>query len=54
LIIIWKGAISFGLVNIPVSMYVVPENKDVKFNFLHMDTIFYPDEIRYPSSFNLG
>ncbi|MHB8170494.1 MAG: non-homologous end joining protein Ku [Thermincolia bacterium] len=31
----WKGAISFGLVNVPVKMYSVTENKDIKFNYLH-------------------
>ncbi|MGE5379601.1 MAG: Ku protein [Methylocystaceae bacterium] len=34
---IWKGAVSFGLVNIPVSMYVATENKDIKFNYLHRE-----------------
>lgn len=33
----WKGAISFGLVNIPVSMYVATENKDITFNYLHKE-----------------
>ncbi len=33
--VLWKGAISFGLVNIPVSMYVATENKDIKLNYLH-------------------
>lgn len=32
---LWKGAVSFGLVNIPVSMYVATENKDIKFKYLH-------------------
>lgn len=32
---LWKGAVSFGLVNIPVNMYVATENKDIKFNYLH-------------------
>lgn len=31
----WKGAISFGLVNIPVKLYTATEKKDVKFNYLH-------------------
>jgi len=31
----WKGAISFGLVNVPVKMYAATENKDIKFNYLH-------------------
>jgi DNA end-binding protein Ku len=34
---LWKGAVSFGLVNIPVSMYVATENKDLKFNYLHQE-----------------
>lgn len=32
---LWKGAISFGLVNIPVKLYTATENKDIKFNYLH-------------------
>ena len=32
---IWKGSISFGLVNIPVRLYTATEEKDVKFNSLH-------------------
>jgi DNA end-binding protein Ku len=35
--VLWKGAISFGLVNIPVNMYVATENKDIKFNYLHKE-----------------
>jgi len=35
--VLWKGAISFGLVNIPISMYVATENKDIKFNYLHKE-----------------
>ncbi len=35
--VLWKGAISFGLVNIPVSMYVATENKDIKFSYLHKE-----------------
>ena len=31
----WKGSISFGLVNIPVRMYSAVEDKDVRFNQLH-------------------
>jgi DNA end-binding protein Ku len=31
----WKGAISFGLVTIPVSVYPVTEEKGLKFNQLH-------------------
>jgi DNA end-binding protein Ku len=31
----WKGAISFGLVTIPVAVYPATEEKSVKFNQLH-------------------
>lgn len=31
----WKGAISFGLVNIPIKMYSAVESKSVKFRQLH-------------------
>jgi DNA end-binding protein Ku len=31
----WKGAISFGLVTIPVAVYPVTEEKSLKFNQLH-------------------
>lgn len=36
---LWKGAISFGLVNIPINMYVATENKDIKFNYLHKECL---------------
>lgn len=32
---VWKGSISFGLVNIPVKMFTATENKDIKFKYLH-------------------
>jgi len=32
---IWKGAISFGLVNIPVKMYAATEEKDISLRYLH-------------------
>ena len=32
---IWKGAISFGLVNIPVKMYAATEDKDISLRMLH-------------------
>ncbi|NLM52143.1 MAG: Ku protein [Firmicutes bacterium] len=32
---IWKGAISFGLVSIPVKLFAATEQKDVKFRYLH-------------------
>jgi DNA end-binding protein Ku len=31
----WKGAISFGLVNVPIKLYTATEASDVKFNYLH-------------------
>lgn len=32
---VWKGSISFGLVNIPVKMFTATENKDIRFRQLH-------------------
>ncbi len=32
---IWKGAISFGLVHVPVKMYPAVERKDISFSMLH-------------------
>lgn len=32
---VWKGYISFGLVNIPVKMFAATEEKDVRFRLLH-------------------
>lgn len=32
---IWNGAISFGLVTIPVKLYTATESKDVRFHLLH-------------------
>jgi DNA end-binding protein Ku len=33
----WKGAIQFGLVTIPVKLYLATESKGVGFNMLHSD-----------------
>lgn len=33
----WKGTISFGLVNIPVKLHTATENKDVKLRQLHKE-----------------
>lgn len=33
----WKGAISFGLVNIPIKMYSAVESKSIKFRQLHKE-----------------
>ncbi|MCI1261065.1 MAG: Ku protein [Tetrasphaera jenkinsii] len=32
---IWKGAVSFGLVNVPVRLYAATENHDVQFRQVH-------------------
>jgi DNA end-binding protein Ku len=32
---IWKGAVSFGLVAIPVKLYTATEDKDISFHLLH-------------------
>ncbi|MFC7687249.1 Ku protein [Ureibacillus sp. GCM10028918] len=34
---VWKGSISFGLVNIPVKLHTATENKDVKLRQLHKE-----------------
>ena len=31
----WKGSLSFGLVNIPVKLFAATENRDLKFRYLH-------------------
>jgi DNA end-binding protein Ku len=33
----WKGSVSFGLVNVPVRMFAATESKDVKFKYLHKE-----------------
>ena len=35
---IWSGAISFGLVNVPVKLYSAVNRKTVRFHQLHDDT----------------
>lgn len=32
---LWKGAISFGLINIPVSLYTATREQELKFHLLH-------------------
>ncbi len=32
---VWKGSISFGLVNVPIRLHSATESKDVKFRYLH-------------------
>ncbi|WP_102346513.1 non-homologous end joining protein Ku [Bacillus sp. Marseille-P3661] len=34
---IWKGAISFGLVNIPINLFAATENKDISFRSIHKE-----------------
>ncbi len=34
---LWKGSISFGLVNIPVKLYLATQKKDISFRNLHVD-----------------
>lgn len=31
----WKGSISFGLVNIPVRMFAATEDRDIRFKYIH-------------------
>ena len=58
---LWKGAISFGMVSIPVKLYSATEEKDVRFNQLHKadmsrirqkivgDGLFYLVQTRLPA-----
>jgi DNA end-binding protein Ku len=32
---LWKGAVSFGMVSIPIKMYTATDEKDISFNQLH-------------------
>lgn len=41
---IWKGALSFGLVNIPVQMYTASHEKEISFVLLHKKDL---SQIRY-------
>lgn len=41
---IWKGAISFGLVNIPVSLFTASREKEISFVLLHKKDL---SEVRY-------
>ncbi|MCA1840349.1 MAG: Ku protein [Actinomycetota bacterium] len=41
---IWKGAITFGLITIPVGLYSALDEKDIRFNQLHDDDM---GRIRY-------
>lgn len=33
----WKGSLSFGLVNVPVRMFAATESKDIKLRYLHKE-----------------
>src|ERR1700690_1777700 len=41
---LWKGAISFGLVNIPIRLYKASKERELKFKLLHKKDL---SEIRY-------
>ncbi|CAH1191984.1 Non-homologous end joining protein Ku [Paenibacillus auburnensis] len=41
---IWKGAVSFGLVHVPVKMYSSTEDKDIPLRMLHRE---YKEPIQY-------
>jgi DNA end-binding protein Ku len=41
---IWKGAVSFGLVHVPVKMYSATEDKDIPLRMLHRE---YREPIQY-------
>lgn len=34
---LWRGAISFGMVSIPIKLYTATEEKDVRFHMLHKE-----------------
>src|SRR6187397_3679056 len=35
----WKGSIQFGLVTIPIKLYLATESKGISFNMLHKDDL---------------
>ncbi len=35
----WKGAVQFGLVTIPVKLYLATESKGISFNMLHKEDL---------------
>src|ERR1700722_4050717 len=41
---IWKGSISFGMINIPIRLYKASESRELKFRLLHKKDL---SEIRY-------
>lgn len=44
---IWRGAISFGMVSIPVKLYTATESKDVSFRQLHRDDLARIRQLRW-------
>ena len=44
---IWKGAISFGMVTIPIKLYAATEQRDVRFRLLHRGDGAPIEEKRY-------
>ena len=47
---IWKGAICFGTVTIPVKLYTATEQKDVRFRLLHREDGAPIEEKRFCSA----
>ncbi len=43
----WKGAISFGMVAIPVRMSIATENKTLAFHYLHKKCLTRPKQVLY-------
>ncbi len=43
----WKGVISFGMVVIPVRMYIATHTKPVSFHVLHKKCLTRPSEVWY-------
>ncbi len=41
----WKGAISFGLVVIPVAMSVATRERPIRFNYLHKKDLVKPNQV---------
>ena len=44
---IWSGAISFGMVSIPVKLYTATESKDIGFRQLHRDDLVRIRQLRW-------
>ncbi len=50
---IWKGAITFGMVTIPIKLYSATEDKDVRFHLLHRKDLAPIEQKRYCSEENV-